>query len=201
MIDGGWPRPGAPLNTYAGSGTIADLYGAGYGAFADFHANQYVALCNTGPEVSAGQSSHVYNNRVVCSGRLPDDSGWAPVPSYASGMNSYHRGPLLRWDGVEGNPGWGDIKFTANIVGFQGPAGRSDWRLEANPGRDPVTHTGNLVIDATVRAGTAWYSGGHASDAALEGGDAYTITNADQDAERARWRKKVTAYGRLVGPR
>ena len=76
MIDGGWPRPGAPPNTYAGSGTNVDLYGDGYGAFADFHNNQYVALCNTGAAVSAGQSSYVYNNRVVCSGRLPDDSDW-----------------------------------------------------------------------------------------------------------------------------
>ena len=71
MIDGAWPRPGAPPNTYAGSGTIVDLYGGGYGAFADFHNNQYVALCNTGAGVSAGQSSHVYNNRVVCSGASP----------------------------------------------------------------------------------------------------------------------------------
>ena len=64
-----------------------------------------------------------------------------------------------------------------------------------------MTHKGNLVIDAAVRADTAWYSGGHVSDAASEGGDAYTITNADQDAERSRWQKKVTASGHLVGPR
>jgi hypothetical protein len=63
-----------------------------------------------------------------------------------------------------------------------------------------VTHTGNMGIDAPVRAHTAWYSGGHASDAASEGGDAYTITNADQDAERSRWQKKVAASGHLVGP-
>jgi hypothetical protein len=203
MIDGGWPGPGAPPNTYAGAGSNVDLYGDGYGAFADFHNNQYVALCNTGAAVSAGQSSHVYNNRVVCSGRLPDDSGWAPVPSYGNGMVSYHShhsGPALLWDGIEGHPGWGDIKFTDNVVGFQRPTGRSDWWFEANPDRDPVTHTGNVGIDAAVRAGTAWYSGGHASDAASEGGDAYTITNADQDAERSRWQKKVTASGHLVGP-
>jgi hypothetical protein len=204
MIDGGWPRPGARPNTYAGAGTNVDLYGDGYGGFADFRDNQYVALCNTGPVVSAGQSSHVYNNRVVCSGRLPDDSDWAPVPSYGNGMGSYHSdhsGPALLWDGIEGHPGWGDIKFTSNVVGFQRPTGRSDWWFEANPERDPVTHTGNLVIDAAVRADTAWYSGGPASDAASEGGDAYTITNADQDAERSRWQKKVTAAGHLVGPR
>ena len=45
-----------------------------------------------------------------------------------------------------------------------------------------MTHEGNLVIDAAVRADTAWYSGGHVSNATSEGGDAYTITNANQDA-------------------
>jgi hypothetical protein len=167
---------------YAGGGIITDGDGIasgapGVSAFVEVSNNQVVSTENYGIAIAAGHDVNVHDNRVISTGRAPDET-WLGVPGFGSPSAYY------LWN-FYGSTNFSNNHMTGNAGALVKPDdGGMPMRSDMDA-RSTSTPLSNIVDNNNFRQPVT---------------DAMIPTHADEVKELDAWRAKLLRSGQFVGP-
>ena len=176
-VQGAYPYP-ATATSYTGSGLTFDgesreegrpATAATVPAYAAAYQNQFVSTCNAAMNIANGHDIHLYDNRVVTSGLLPDGSQLRSTFAACCIFNGSNLGSDVFYGNTIGN----------NLIGFTRRGYK--WPYPDRHDQDVVTGKNLMPLNTNQHFPNA------------------PITLADERHEWDLWQSKLKAAGITVG--